>query len=393
MSEYAPGLAGVAAARSKIGFVDGQAGELFYRGYPISELAEKSSFEEVAYLLMAGHLPSRSELERFTTELAAARHLSSELISTLASLPKTGHPMDAIVCGLAALGMASPGMASPNSMGKEASAQSRWTAAISLLGAMPSIVCAFHRLRSGLDPIAPRDDLNHASNFIYQMSGEVPDPLVAQIVDVALILHAEHGINASTFSMRVTGSTLTQPHRALCAAVSTLAGPLHGGANEDVLNLLEGLPEEIDTSTWVAEMLANKIKIPGFGHRVYKVKDPRAKVLQRLVGEIFERFGSTPVYDLATHVETAMAAAVGAKGIYPNVDFYSGIVYQKLNIPTDLFTPLFAVARTSGWLAHWLEQLENNRIFRPTQIYEGELGLAYVEISQRASQRGERNES
>ncbi len=391
MSEYAPGLAGVAAARSKIGFVDGQAGELFYRGYPISDLAEKSSFEEVAYLLMAGHLPTASELESFTAELTAARHLSTELISTLASLPKTGHPMDAIVCGLAALGMASP--SSINKRDNEASVQSRWAAAISLLGAMPSIVCAFHRLRSGLDPIAPRADLNHASNFIYQMSGEVPDPLVAQIVDVALILHAEHGINASTFSMRVTGSTLTQPHAALCAAVSTLAGPLHGGANEDVLNLLEGLPEGIDTSAWVTEMLANKTKIPGFGHRVYKVKDPRAKVLQRLVGEIFERFGSTPVYDVATQVETAMAAAVGAKGIYPNVDFYSGIIYQKLNIPTDLFTPLFAVARTSGWMAHWLEQLEHNRIFRPTQIYEGELGLVYVEISQRSSQRSQRNES
>ncbi len=376
MSEYVPGLAGVVAARSKIGFVDGAAGELFYRGYPITALAEQSSFEEVAFLLLAGKLPTAAELESFSTQLASARSLPADVVKAITALPTSGHPMDALVCGLAALGMGIE-------RGHNKTADERMASAIKLLGAVPSIVCAFHRYRSGAEPLVARDDLNHAASFIYQMTGEVPDPLVAKVVDVALILHAEHGLNASTFSTIVTGSTLTEPHAALCAAVSTLAGPLHGGANEDVLNVLEGLPEGTDPGAWVGEMLASKTKIPGFGHRVYKVKDPRAKVLQALAGQVFDRFGSTPVYDTATKVEAAMEAAVGAKGIYPNVDFYSGIVYQKLQIPTDLFTPLFAISRTSGWLAHWIEQLENNRIFRPTQIYEGELGLPYQPISDR----------
>ena len=349
---------------------------MFFRGYPVSELAEHSTFEEVAFLLLRGALPSASELASFKETLTARRSLSDAVVATLKTLPATGHPMDALVCGLAACGMAAPAdvMDSP---------EKRWQAAVELLAIAPSIVAAFDRIRSGNEPIAARADLSHAASFLYQLTGEVPEPLVEKVFDVALILHAEHGVNASTFSGRVTGSTLSDPYAVLCAAVSTLAGPLHGGANEDVLRTLEGLPSDVDPAEWVAARLAAKDKIPGFGHRVYKVKDPRATILQKMVGQVFDRFGSTPVYNIATAVEKAMEEAVGAKGIYPNVDFYSGIVYQKLGIKTDLFTPIFAISRTSGWLAHWLEQLEGNRIFRPTQIYEGERGLAYVAVADR----------
>ena len=373
---YVPGLAGVPAARSTIGLVDGQAGELFFRGYPIAELAEHSTFEEVAFLLLKGTLPTASELEALKSELGTRRGLSEDIIATLRTLPRTGHPMDALVAGLAAAGMAAPS-------DLMALAESRWSAAVELLAIVPSIVAAFDRIRRGLDPVPARADLGHAASFLYQLSGKAPEALVERVFDVALILHAEHGVNASTFSARVTGSTLGDPYGVLCAAVMTLAGPLHGGANENVLRMLEGLPDDVDAKAWVADRLAAKDKISGFGHRVYKVKDPRATILQKLVGQVFDRFGTTPIYDLATRVELAMEEAVGNRGIYPNVDFYSGIVYEKLGIKTDLFTPIFAISRTSGWLAHWLEQLEGNRIFRPTQIYEGERGVSYVPIADR----------
>jgi citrate synthase len=216
------------------------------------------------------------------------------------------------------------------------------------------------------------------------LTEQEPSPAVAKVLDACLILHAEHTMNASTFSGRVTGSTLADPYAVISAAIATLAGPLHGGANEDVLAMLREIPDGLKGVRKFAEaQVANKGKVAGFGHRVYKVKDPRATILQGLVGQVFERFGSTPLYDIAVELEKVMAELVGSKGVYPNVDFYSGIVYEKLDIPSDLFTPIFAIARTAGWLAHWLEQLENNRIYRPAQIYEGQLGLTYTPIEKR----------
>jgi citrate synthase len=369
--DYVPGLAGVPAARSKIGFVDGKAGELFYRGYPVADLAESATFEEVTYLLLFGALPTRAELVELTAALAARRRLDDATLATLRSLPSSGHPMAALIAGVAAAGMSAP------------EETDRAGAALDLIAKVPAIVAAFHRLRSGKDPVVAPAGLGHAAAFLYQLDGKEPDPLVARAMDVALILHAEHGFNASTFAARVTGSTLANPYHVIATAVATLAGPLHGGANEQVLHTLRAIPAGTPPRQWAEEQLAARAKISGFGHRVYKVKDPRATILQKLAAEVFARFGSTSLYETATALEEAMAELVGAKGIYPNVDFYSGIVYEKLAIPLDLFTPIFAIARSAGWLAHWIEQIEDNRIFRPTQVYEGDRGLTFVPIDDR----------
>jgi citrate synthase len=264
------------------------------------------------------------------------------------------------------------------------SPESRLGAAVRILTKVPTMVAAFHRIRNGDEPLAPRDDLGHAANFLYRMNEGEPDPLVAKVLDVCLILHAEHGMNASTFAARVSGSTLTDPFAVISAATATLAGPLHGGANEDVLTMLRSIPGGVSgVRAWAEQAVEEKRKVPGFGHRVYKVKDPRATILQVLAVQLFAKLGTTPLYDVARELETVMAELVGHKGVYPNVDFYSGIVYEKLGIPPDLFTPIFAIARTAGWLAHWLEQLENNRIFRPAQIYEGDRDVAFVALKNR----------
>jgi citrate synthase len=375
--EYVPGLAGVPAARSRVCKIDGQAGTLSYRGYDVTQLADHSSFEEVAYLLLKGQLPTKPELDGFIGELRNHRRLKFRIIELLKTLPEDGHPMEALVATLSAIGMFYPHsiMDTP---------EQRWGATIRIMTKTPTIVAAYHRIRNGDEPVVPRDDLSHAANFLYMLGGKEPDPLVAKMMDVAFILHAEHGMNASTFAARVTGSTLADPYAVISAAIATLAGPLHGGANEDVLAMLRSIPDGLKGVRKFAEtQVANKGKVAGFGHRVYKVKDPRATILQSLVGQVFERFGSTPLYDIAVELEKVMAELVGTKGVYPNVDFYSGIVYEKLGIASDLFTPIFAIARTAGWLAHWLEQLENNRIYRPAQIYEGQLGLTYTPIEKR----------
>ena len=374
--EYVPGLAGVPATRSKIGLIDGQEGKLFYRGYPIATLAENCSYEEVALLLLKGKLPNEQELGEFHAELRNHRRVKFRIIDLLKCLPESGHPMDALVAAMSSVGMFYPADMYPNQ------ADQRWGAAMRILTKTPTMVAAFHRIRGGDQAIMPRDDLGHAANFLYMLNDREPDPLAVKVMDVALILHAEHGMNASTFAARVTGSTLADPYAVVSSAVATLAGPLHGGANENVLQMLRDIPKG-GVRAWAEDQVKNKRKVPGFGHRVYKVKDPRAGVLQKLVGQVFEKLGSTPIYDVAVELETAMEDLVGSKGVYPNVDFYSGIVYEKLGIPTDIFTPIFAMARTAGWLSHWLEQLEDNRIFRPSQIYEGDQDMVYKPISER----------
>lgn len=373
--EYIPGLAGVPAARSKIGFIDGQEGVLSYRGYPIESLAQNSTFEEVAFLLLKGHLPTQAEHDGFIGELRSHRRLKFRIKDLLKCLPESGHPMDALVASMSSVGMFYPHDIVDRS-------EDRWGAAIRILTKAPTMVAAFHRIRQGYEPVLPRDDMSHAENFLYMLNEREPDPMVAKVMDVALILHAEHGMNASTFAARVTGSTLADPYAVVSAAISTLAGPLHGGANEDVLATLRNIPKG-SVRAWAEEQVSAKKKVPGFGHRVYRVKDPRAGILQKLATEVFETLGSTPLYDVALELEAAMEDLVGGKGVYPNVDFYSGILYEKLQIETDLFTPIFAMARTAGWLAHWLEQIESNRIFRPAQVYEGDRGLAYKPMSNR----------
>jgi citrate synthase len=267
-----------------------------------------------------------------------------------------------------------------------ADAEFRNACVLRLIAKLPTLVAAWQRIRNGDDPIRARDDLNHAANFLYMLNGKEPDALMAKTMDVAFILHAEHQMNASTFSARVTGSSLADPYAVIAAAVGTLSGPLHGGANEEVLRMLRLLPSSKPSvvRAWAEDRLARKEKISGFGHREYKVKDPRASILQKLVQEVFEKHGSTPLYDIATELERQMEQLVGHKGIYPNVDFYSGILYEKMGIPTDLFTPIFAVARVAGWLAHLVEQLQNNRIFRPNQIWTGKADRSWVPMQERA---------
>jgi len=331
----------------------------------------------VSYLLFSGSLPTHAEPDALGRKRRNHRRLKFRIIDLLKQLPEAGHPMDALVASLSGVGMFYPPSIMDNQDG-------RWGSAIRILTKVPTIVAAFHRIRTGDEPVRPRDDLGHAANFLYMMDEQEPDPLVARVLDVCLILHAEHGMNASTFSARVSGSTLTDPFAVISAATATLAGPLHGGANEDVLSMLRSIPGGVKgVKAWATQQVEAKAKVPGFGHRVYRVKDPRATILQKLAGQVFDKFGSTPIYDVARELETVMEGLVGHKGVYPNVDFYSGIVYEKMGIPSDLFTPIFAMARTAGWLAHWLEQLEDNRIFRPSQIYEGHRDLIYNPIEER----------
>jgi citrate synthase len=376
--EYVPGLAGVPAARTSVCYLDGNIGKLQYRGYPVEVLAERCTFEEVTYLLLFGKLPNAAELATFDAELKAERRLKFRIIDVLKQLPESGHPMDALTAAVATMGMFYPG-------DHVEDAEFRRLTVIRIIAKLPTIVAAWHRIRRGDDPIKPREDLNHAANFLYMLDGRTPSRTAEHIFDVGLILHAEHSMNASTFSARVTGSTLADPYAVVASAVGTLAGPLHGGANERVLSMLQTIGESSPGAVrhWAEDRLARKDKIMGFGHREYKVKDPRAVILQSLAGKLFEEMGATPIYDTAVELERQMADLVGKKGIYPNVDFYSGIVYERLGIPIELFTPIFAIARVSGWLAHLLEQLQDNRIFRPNQIWTGQVDREFVPIESR----------
>jgi len=377
--EYKPGLEGIPAAQSSISYVDGKQGILEYRGIRIEELATKSTFLETAYLLIWGELPTKDELEKFETEIRYHRRIKYRIRDMMKCFPETGHPMDALQASAAALGLFYSKRALPNpNYIREA--------VVRLLAKIPTMVAAFKLMRKGNDPVKPNDDLDYSANFLYMLTEQEPDPLEAHVFDVCLTLHAEHTINASTFSAMVTASTLTDPYGVIASAVGTLAGPLHGGANEEVISMLEEIGSVENVRPYLEDCLQHKSKIMGFGHRVYKVKDPRATILQNLAEQLFDKFGSDKYYEIALELEQAVEEKLGYKGIYANVDFYSGLVYRKLGIPTDLFTPIFAIARVAGWLAHWKEQLGENRIFRPTQIYTGDHDIAYVPIHERQSQ-------
>jgi citrate synthase len=376
-SEYRPGLADVPAAESAISFIDGRRARLEYRGIAVETLARESTFEETAWLLLKGNLPSQKELADFDDSLRRHRRLPYKLIDLLKNLPESGHPMNALQTGVAALATFHP--EARNILG----AETNWESTLRLIASLPTIVAAFHRLRARDEPLAPRDDLDHAGNFYYMLHGREPSPAVRKVIDACLIIHAEHTMNASTFAARVTGSTLADPYAVICSAVGTLSGPLHGGANEEVVAMLDQIGTIGNVRPWLENAVATKAKIMGMGHRVYKVKDPRATVLQELAENVFAETGRPEHYDMALELEKVAAGLLGPKGIYPNVDFFSGIVYQALGIPRDLFTPVFAVARVAGWLAHWLEQLQNNRIFRPEQVYVGKTDAAYVPLAKR----------
>ena len=374
--EYKPGLEGIPVTKSSISYVDGQKGILEYRGITIEELAKRSSFLETAYLLIWGELPSAQQLQDFQTHILFHRRVKYRIRDMMKCFPETGHPMDALQTSAAALGLfyARRALDDPEYIRK---------AVVRILAKIPTMVAAFHQMRRGNDAVQPNDELDYAANFLYMLTERVPHPLEARIFDICLTLHAEHTINASTFSAMVTASTLTDPYAVVASAVGTLAGPLHGGANEEVLLMLEKIGSVENVEPYLSDLIANKQKIMGFGHRVYKVKDPRAKILQGLAVELFSETGHDRYYDLALELERVIESKLGHRGIYPNIDFYSGLVYRKLGIPSDLFTPIFAIARVAGWLAHWKEQLAVNRIFRPTQIYTGEHSISYVAMEER----------
>lgn len=374
--EYRAGLEGIPATQSSISFVDGQRGILEYRGFSIEELAKRSNFIETAYLLIWGELPTKDELEVFEYEIRHHRRLKYRIRDMMKCFPEGGHPMDALQACAAALGL----FYSRRALDDPAYIRA---AVVRLLAKIPTMVAAFQLMRKGNDPVQPRDDLGYSANFLYMLNEKEPDPLAAQVFDVCLTLHAEHTINASTFSALVTASTLTDPYAVVASAVGTLAGPLHGGANEEVIDMLEAIGSVENVRPYIEHCIEKKQKIMGFGHRVYKVKDPRATILQELAEQLFEKYGEDTFYEIAVEMEKVVQEKLGHKGIYPNVDFYSGLVYRKLGIPTDLFTPVFAISRTAGWLAHWKEQLAENRIFRPTQIYTGTHALPYVPIHER----------
>ena len=371
-----PGLEGIPVTQSSICDIDGNKGKLLYRGYEINELAQKSSFLETAFLLIWGELPSASELRDFEAEVQMHRRLSFRVRDMMKCFPESGHPMDALQSSAASLGLfySRRAIDDPKYV---------YNAVIRLIAKIPTMIAAFELIRKGHDPIQPRDDLTYSSNFLYMLTEKEQDPLAAKVFDKCLILHAEHSLNASTFSARVTASTLTDPYAVVASAVGTLAGPLHGGANEDVIAMLETIKDPENASSFIDNCLKNKRKIMGFGHREYKVKDPRAIILQKLAEELFDRFGKDEMYEIAKRLEEEAIPKLGPKGIYPNVDFYSGLVYRKLGIPRDLFTPIFAISRVAGWLAHWREQLGANRIFRPSQVYTGSEPRKWISLDQR----------
>lgn len=376
--DYQPGLEGIPAAQSSISFVDGTNGLLEYRGVPIEKLATQGSFLETSYLLIWGEFPSKEELAAFEREITYHRRIKYRIRDMMKCFPDRGHPMDALQASAAALGLfySKRALNDPDYIR---------AAVVRLLAKLPTMVAAFQHIRKGNDPVPPRDDLSYSANFLYMLNEREPDPLHAKIFDTCLTLHAEHTMNASTFSARVTASTLTDPYAVIASAVGTLGGPLHGGANEEVIDMLDSVGSIDNVRSFVEHRLVNKQKIMGFGHRVYKVKDPRAKILQKLAEELFDESGEDKYYELALELEKVVSSKVGHKGVHPNVDFYSGLVYRCLGIPTDLFTPIFAVARVAGWLAHWKEQLETNRIFRPTQQYVGLRHQDYLPLETRIS--------
>src|SRR5205823_3621441 len=321
--ELRPGLADVPVAESAVSFIDGKRARLEYRGIAVETLAKESCFEETAWLLLKGDLPTQRQLAEFDHDLRARRKLHFRLKDLVRCMPGDGHPMDALQANVSALGMYSPTRGV-----KDAAAN--WDATLRLTAALPTLVAAYSRVRRGDEILDPRPDLDHAANFYYMLFGTEPTPAVRRVLDAALILHAEHTMNASTFTARVTGSALANPYAVISSAIGTLSGPLHGGANEEALEMLDEIGTVENVRPWLEHAVATKKKIMGMGHRVYKVKDPRATVLQELAEHVFVETGRPKLYDIAVEMERAAAGVLGPKGIYPNVDFYSGTVYASL---------------------------------------------------------------
>lgn len=367
------GLRGVVAASSSISDVDGEKGELIYQGYNIHDLAEHSTFEEVIYLLWHKRLPNSSELDQLKTALAGEYELPAPALDLMRRFPREADPIDVLRTTVSVLEFYDPSA-------RDLSPESALRTATRLTAQFPTIVAANHRIRSGLELIKPNPDLNIAANFLYMLKGELPDELNSQVFDLALILHADHELNASTFTARVVAGTLADMYGAVTAAIAALSGPLHGGANTNVMKMLLEIENVENVESYLGKALAEKRKIMGFGHAVYRTEDPRATHLRRLSKQMGQKAGNTRWYDISRKLEEVM---MREKGLYPNVDFFSASAYYMMGIPLDLYTPIFAVSRISGWTGHILEQYADNKLIRPRAEYTGGRGLQYVPITKR----------
>jgi citrate synthase len=375
----ASGLEGVVVAQTRLSAINGEKGELIYVGYDIDDLARNTTFEEVTYLLWNYRLPTSGELDELKAKLAAERALHPELIEMIRRFPADADAMAVLRTVVSA-------MAFYDAESEDMSPEANRRKAIRLTAQIPTAIAAHARIREGRDPVAPRDDLDTAANFLYMLNGEPADELRVRTFDAALVLHAEHGMNASTFAARVTAGTLADMHSAIVSALGTLKGPSHGGANVRVMEMLLKIDESgDDAGAWVRDALARRERIMGFGHRVYRATDPRATVLRELADQIMKGSDETRWLDLSDQVRATMAEEMekAGKKIYPNVDFFSASVYRTLGIAPDLFTTIFALARVTGWTAHLFEQYENNRLIRPKAEYVGPRDLRVEPIAER----------
>ena len=372
----ARGLEGINVTATKLCRIDGLKGELVYSGYDIYDLADHSTFEEVSFLLWNQRLPSKAELADLNQRLIAERSLDEIIERLLRELHTLVRPMRTLEISVEVLG------AVDRNSSDLTQPQLKLTAA-RLTAKMSTVIAAYHRIRQGLPVVAPRDDLGHAANFLYMLNGREPNALEARTFDVAMILHAEHEMNASTFSAIVTASTLSDMYSAIASAIGTLKGPLHGGANEAVYKTVEAIAEEQNIASHVEAMLARGERVMGIGHRVYKTTDPRAIILERLGHEVAKQSPDRKYFDLSLKLRDYLAKKLEGKPLYPNVDFFSASVYKMLGIPSDLYTPIFALARITGWTAHLLEQYADNRLVRPNALYEGADNRSYVSVDQR----------
>ena len=367
------GLRGVVAASSSIGDVNGERGELIYQGYDIHDLAAHSTFEEVVFLLWHGRLPKQAELDELKRHVGASYEVPPQVLDLMRRLPRDAEPMDTLRTSISAL-------AFYDEHARDISREGALRTATRLTAQFPVVVAAIERLRNGQELIAPKPELNIATNFLYMLKGELPPEREAHIFDVCLLLHADHELNASTFTARVVAGTLADMYNAVTAALGALAGPLHGGANTNVMRMLLEIGSVERAEDYVQAALARKQKIMGIGHAVYQTEDPRATHLRRFSREMGERKGDTRWHDISRRIEEVMHRA---KGMYPNVDFYSASTYYMMGIPLDLYTPIFAVSRISGWTGHILEQYANNKLIRPRAEYIGPRNLKYVPIAER----------
>ena len=375
MTEYHPGLDGVIATESSISDIDGERGILSYRGYSIEELAEKSTFEETAFLLLTGELPTKTELENFKSDIVGSMDLPTELIDLLQAYPKKSDSMFVLQSVIAVLeSYYSVDFDAEKLKTNYYTKDYYLRVSAILLGSIGSVVATWNRIKNKKNVISPDKGMNYAQNFMLMLDDSInTSDLIHRIIDATLILHAEHTINASTFTSMVTSSTLAKPAQVIASGIGSLSGPLHGGANQKVIDMLDEIGSKDNVENWLNKRLSEKQVVWGMGHREYSTKDPRANILTEMVKQLFEEQSGkvSAMFETAMELERACDKKLSQKGVYANVDFYSGILYKEIGIPVDLFTPLFAISRTSGWLAHWIEQISNNKIFRPTQNYIG----------------------